>query len=441
MAASAVTVLVAGGGIYMAFAGGSEPGIAEVSALVEQEFSETNWRLVDVNITETQRANRNNTDFVVHEFAADIAAIEARYLMGTIEWGFVFATPYAQPGQAVRIEGEAVFARTDDDWQGQARLIGQTGGLHGGLTLEQVQRASQSRGTVVVEGTPEAEAAREEIARQEAALAQRIAGDWISRGRCGRIQIESRIRFDPGSAANRFTGEMTYRPIYPDPPFEFGSLTLTAIFFPGNTQGEGRLEAQHNRWIERPDGNVSIFIRLAADGDEFTGTSNGLLGNLSRGDCTYRFQRPEAFEAERAELMAPVRAVLDRIETGVALTGSQVGPTRADQTDWPVQVTVTRVEDEMLLGTMRLTAFNNNNNRILGDMDVPFGLIFGEGVENVQLEFGPRPRMSGPVRNLYSGGNCRGFQASLDPETGVVTAGHGSDIRHCIDALRIPLVP
>lgn len=316
---------------------------------------------------------------------------------------------------------------------------------------------------LLIEGTEEAIAARAAIdaARAEAEAAARAEaerqnalyeGDWISLSRCGAMDFEHHITLNPTDTMGHFTGQVRYRPIYPAPPFSEGSYMVAARIDPRRD----RLVVDHERWIDQPRGTrmVNITLTLEETGNDapvtLTGTSGaiiggmiqGVLGGVPRGNCSYRLQRPDDFAAEREATLAPVRALLERMEKGVWIDGSQTGPERDGRTDWPVRVQVTEITEEYILATAELRAFHANSRRVLGDVEWPFALFLTRGIEEAEVQWGIRQRpRGGDMRNLYTRSNfCTDLGLVLNSETGVIS-GSNNDRQGCIDELRLPLVP
>lgn len=423
------------------------------SAIVSQvndQLAGRGWIAASVEVTGTTRIERNNDLLVIQEFTARARALETFYQRTRTVEPYVFLAPAAQPGDGFDLSGEAITIF-------EAGATEQRVNLYNLSELSSIGRPRTSfdspTRTAVVEGTPEADAALAEIAgaRAEAAAraeAERLnalyGGEWISLSRCGNIDFEHRFTIEPGTESGRFTGEVSYRPIYPSPPFELGSHTVNARI---DTRRD-RLVIEPGTWIERPQGNRGVTITLTAEGGEdgapveLTGESSNMLGIRARGNCTYRLQRPDAWQAEREETLVPVRALIARMQEGVWIDGSQTGPERDGRTDWPVRVRVSTITENYVVATAELQAFHGNSRRVLGIVEYPFAIFLTRGIENAHIDWGTRPRpRGGDMRNLYTRSNfCPALRITLDADTGVVS-GSNNDRQGCIDEIRLPLVP
>ncbi|MFN4101051.1 MAG: hypothetical protein ACK4GT_14875, partial [Pararhodobacter sp.] len=420
-----------------------------IVAEVNVELDGTGWMIGGIEITGTSRMERNDERLVVQEFTASARAMQTFYRQTQTADGYVFVDPVVQPGSRFDLRGEAVSFSGPGTSEQRVNLYNLRDMLSAGFALERFERDDRS---VVILGTPEEAEARAAIAQAEAEaeaarqaeiarIAALYAGEWVSLGTCGRISFEHRFQIEPADEPGRFTGEVTYRPIYPTPPFEFGSYAFNAR----HDARRDRLVIEHSRWIERPQRNSAVTIALTLEADDsatLVGESSNILGFGARGNCSYRLQRPDAHEAEREAVRAPVRAFLDRLEPGVWVTGAQTGPERNEGSEWPVRVRVNSFTDDYIMATAELMAFHANSNRVLREMELGFVVFLIDGLEDAVLEFGRPPAVGArDVRNLYSRSNsCPEWAVSLDADSGLLTASHG-DRRGCIAELQLPLRP
>jgi hypothetical protein len=423
------------------------------SAIVSQvndQLAGLGWVVASAEVTGTTRIDRNGDRIVVQEFAARARATETFFQRTRLVEALVLIAPTVQPGDGFDLRGEAITLVVNGTTETRVTVLNVQELSYIGLARAEFEGANR---TVLIDGTPEADAALAALARARAEaeaaaeaarqaeiarLADLYRGDWVSLGQCGSITFQHRIQLQPTDHAGRFAGSVTYRPIYPNPPFEFGSYEAIAR----HDARRDRLVIELSRWTERPRGNRAVTITLTAQGDgaALIGESSNLLGFGASGTCRYRLQRPTAHEAEREAVRAPVRAFLARIETGVWQEGNQTGPGRDGRTDWPVRVRVNSVSDDYILATAELTAFHANSNLVLGEMEMEFAVFLVNGLDGAWLEFGRRPPVRGrDVRNLYSRSNqCPALDVSLDVATGVLTGTHG-DRNGCISALTLLL--
>ncbi|MCC5987681.1 MAG: hypothetical protein JJT95_08365 [Pararhodobacter sp.] len=422
-------------------------------AAINEELDGTGWNAEAIEFTGERFEQREGDErLMVQDFTATARAVQPFYRQSERHEDTIFVELSVARGTTFALSGEAILFTAPGMREEVVRLVNHHDMLDSGRPLDRFG----GQGTAVhIEGTDEALAARAAIeqARAEAEAAREAendrinafySGEWISRGRCGNIDFEHRFTLEPDDQQGRFTGEVTYRPIYPSPPFEFGSYTANARH---DTRND-RLVIDFVRWIEQPQGNRGVSVTLAAEGEdeggqvELIGESPNLLGAMSGGNCTYRLQRPDAFAAERETVLGPVRALLERIEEGVWIEGSQSGPERDGRTDWPVRVRVVGVTEDYIMAEAELMGFHANSRTVLGEFELRFALFLTDGIDAPRIEFGRRPAIRGrDVRNLYNRGSaCPAMRISLDAETGVVT-GSNNDRGHCIDELRLPLVP
>ncbi|MCC5999791.1 MAG: hypothetical protein JJU19_02875 [Pararhodobacter sp.] len=425
---------------------------AAIIAEVNNELAGSGWMVASIEITATQQMARDDERVVAQEFVATARAMETFFAQTERTDTYLFVVPVTQPGDRFDLEGEAITYTAPGVTEQRVRLFDLRDLAQQGRLLAHFYGTDR---TVVVEGTPEADTARAAIeqARAEAEAAARAeaerlnalyGGAWVSLSRCGTIDFEHHFTLEPGEDQGRFTGEVSYRPIYPSPPFELGSHTVNARI---DTRRD-RLVIEHGSWIERPQGNRGVTITLAAEGGDdgapiaLTGESPNMLGVMASGNCSYRLQRPDAFQAEREQTLAPVRALTARMQQGVWIDGSQTGPERDGRTDWPVRVRVSTITDNYIVATAELQAFHANSRRLLGIVEYPFAVFLTRGIENAHIEWGRRPRpRGGDMRNLFTRSNfCTALRITLDAETGVVS-GSNNDRQGCIDEIRLPLVP
>jgi len=424
----------------------------EILAEVNKELENTGWMVGAIDITATQQMERDDERIFVQEFTVTARAMEPIYTQMERTDSYLFITAAALPGDRFDLEGEAMTFTAPGVIEQRVRLFDLRGLFEQGRPLARIDGAGRM---VVIEGSPEGVAAREAIAqaraeaeaRQQAEVERLNAlygGEWISLSRCGIIDFEHRFTLEPGEEQGQFNGEISYRPIYPSPPFELGSYTVNARI----DARRDRLVIDLGRWIEQPRGNRSVTITLAATGGddgtpvELTGESSNMLGVMVSGNCNYRLQRPDDFQADREETLAPVRALTSRIQENVWIEGSQTGPERDGRTDWPVRVRVSSMTENYIVATAELQAFHSNSRRLLGLVEYPFVIFLTRGIEDPQIVWGKRPTpRGGNLRNLYTRSNfCPALRVTLDAETGVVS-GSNNDRQGCIDEIRLPLLP
>lgn len=426
---------------------------AALLAVINAELENTAWQAESVTFAgDREERQRGDERLIVHAITVTARATRPLYRQSERVDDIFFVNQTVEVGDSFELVGQAALFIGPGTREKDFHLTNTDDMLMSGRNLSAF---TQHGNVALVEGSEEAIAARAEIeqARAEAEAAERAeaerlsalyGGDWISLSRCGNIDFEYRVSLEPAEDQGRFTGEVSYRPIYPSPPFELGSYTANARI---DTRRD-RLVIEHGGWTERPDGNRAVSITLAAEGGEdgapveLIGESANMLGAMARGNCSHRLQRPDDFEAEREAVMAPVRALIERMEEGVWIEGSQTGPERDGRTEWPVRLRVNEITENYVVAVAELRAFHQNSRRVLGDVEYPFAVFLTHGIENARIEWGRRPRpRGGDMRNLYTRSNfCSALRISLDAETGVVS-GSNNDRQGCIDELRLPLVP
>lgn len=431
---------------------------AAVLAIVNAELEGTGWTAEALHFTDERMEQQQGDErLLMRGIVVTARAQQPFYRRTETVDDVVFAEESVSVGDQFELSGDAGLFIAPGVREKEVGFINLDDMLFLGRTWE---GTLLHRRELLIEGTEEAIAARAAIdaARAEADAAARAEaerqnalyeGEWIGLSRCGAMDFEHHIILNPTDTLGSFTGEVRYRPIYPDPPFAQGSYAVNARI---NARRDS-LVIEHDSWIDRPSGTRVVSITLTHEGGEngapvvLTGSSSaiiggmlqGVLGGVPRGNCTYRLQRPDDYAAEREATMAPVRAMLERMEEGVWIDGSQTGPERDGRTDWPVRVQVTEITEDYVLATAQLRAFHASNRRVLSDVEWPFAIFLTRGIEEAHFQWGIRP--GGTIRNLYTRSNfCRDLGLALDPETGVIR-GSNNDRQGCIDELRLPLVP
>lgn len=429
-----------------------EMDTAALLAVVNETLYGSGWRAESIAFTDNRMERRQGEErLLMVEIEVTAVAQEPFYWQTERVGDIVFAEQTVAVGDRFVLYGEALLYTAPSVREKDVRLRNVDEMYMMGRTLEGVRAASR---TVLLEGTEEAIAARAAIAqaRAEAEAAERAeterlaafySGDWIGLSQCGNNDFEHRITLQPAPERDRFTGEVAYRVIHPDAPFEVGHYAATARI----DRRRDQLVIEHDGWIERPQNTRTVGITLTAEGDEdgapvtLTGGSGSLMHGTFSGNCSFRLQRPDAYSAERDAVMSPVRALLARMEPGVWIEGSQTGPERDGRTDWPVRVRVDEITENYVVAVAELRAFHQNSRRVLNDVEYPFTLFLTHGVENIRIAWGRRPlARGGDMRNLYTRSNfCSALRISLDTETGVLI-GSNNDRQGCIDEIRLPFV-
>lgn len=398
-----------------------------------------------VTVTAQERGGNLMNPAVGQRFTMDVRANEDLFApAGTLGKARVLekTTP---AGGTMRAYGVASWRLEREEWQLVDVTISNRDELRAFGASEQFLR--DLGGAVLIAGSPEIDVYRALLAAEQAAEAEAvidlIAGDWVSIGSCSWIDFEHRFTFETTDEANSFAGRVTYRSTHPSPPFESGSFRFTSTYNPRNSS----LSIRFAEWIEQPTNHWVPTINLTLADNAFVGTSRNILpgrfGQPMRGDCTYRLLRADDLEAERSALMAPVRAMVERIELGVWNVGSLTGPADRDgQNEWPARIRVDSIDEHYLMTTVTLPSREKDRTYISGEMEVPLAIFLTRGAEEVNLQFGELPRINnGPALNPHSGTHpCGLLSLELNTETGLLTGAH-KPRRGCYEDLRLPLIP
>ena len=440
---SAVAILAAAA---FAFTRGGSDGIdrAAILAAVNAELAGSGWTAETIEITEQSEETRGEARLLRYRFTASARTTEPLFEVIGPEERFVFVRQTLAAGTQAQFPGEGGAFTAPGVRNEGAGLIGLRDLDQRGVPIAAFRSDGYS---VVIEGTPEATAARAAIAAARQAemdaLMASHGGEWIGQSSCGARDFEHRLTIAPGERPRQLAAEVVFSAIHPDTPITEARHTASG----GVNSRTGELTLNFGSWNDRPAGVVSYLLRLTPEvtpegGGEaavLSGRANAFISGMS-GNCDFRLLRPAAHAAEREARLEPLRTLLGAIEPGRWIEGSQTGPTRGDRQDWPARTRITAATADYIQGTLELMGFHANNSNVMGLFELDFTLFLNRGTDALRIEFGRLPR-NFTARNLYSRGSfCSDLRLSLDPATGVLI-GSNNDRRGCIDELRLPLIP
>ncbi len=436
-------------------AAGSLPGVARADAdmqaavveAVGQDLRRGPWVLDDVTLGAPEEESRGIMRAVTQPFTAAVRGRVARFVIVDESPDYMILDMVADPDRTTLLEGvaevltgpgmtEVQITYADPDMRNDPGEI--------------LQRLRINDRTVLLLGTPEAEAAMARMAaRREAEMAEFVAtygGEWAGMRSCRNEEMEVRLNLEPGDEHMHLDGTLSFQTLtYVERRNIFaeaegfglpgGSYTVNANYNERNDV----IFLRHVEWLDRP-GNVGFFDRMRLQAGEEDGIA--VLTGTDGVQCRFRLVRPDVFAAEREPLLAPFRAMLEGIELGTWIEGSQIGPvdnSRDGQREWPLRVRVESFSDYHVAATVEMMVFRQNDGAAVREAPAQIIFMLAGGLDSLNVRFGPQPQVGTRLRNVYGSNRCPA-RLAFEEDT-LIIRGSGAENPACLEEMRMPFVP